>query len=269
MALKFCSFASGSSGNCYLVKTENTNLLIDTGIAGKRVLAGLEKNGLSPDEINGLFLTHEHTDHVKSVRMISKKADSAGVFATEGTLAAVKDKLPQERTVRVQAGRSVRIGDITVEPFSVSHDAAEPVGYSFQSGGRKISIVTDTGIISEEILENMQNADALLLEANHEVNILKIGPYSYSLKRRILSDKGHLSNDASAETLIRLLEYREKHPGTDKLKVILGHLSKINNTPEQAMISIKNILFESGYYVGENLSLSVADRDKPGKLVVV
>ncbi|MGI6212178.1 MAG: MBL fold metallo-hydrolase [Anaerovoracaceae bacterium] len=269
MGFEFCSFASGSSGNCYLARTDRANILVDCGIAGKNVLARLREVGLSPEDLSAILITHEHIDHVKSIRMISKKAVNAGVYATEGTLGEIRDRVADEQTVRIESGQPFSIGDIEVEPFALSHDAAEPVGFSFVSGGKKLSVVTDTGVVTGGILEHMEGSDTILLEANHEVNILRMGPYSYSLKRRILSDHGHLSNDACAETLGTLLESRSRKPGSRPLNVVLGHLSKINNTPDQAYITVKNELFEKGYYVGDSLTLAVAKRDEAGRMLMV
>lgn len=259
MALKFCSFASGSSGNCYVVKSEDTTLLVDVGITGKRVFAGMEERAIVPEEVDGILLTHEHIDHVRSLKMVSKKAVKAGVYASEGTLWNVADKVPEEKMHCLPKEKSFYIGDIQVNPFSLSHDAAEPTGYSFAHGGKQITIVTDTGYISDEIFHQVQSADLLVLEANHEVNILKMGAYPYPLKRRILGDEGHLSNEAAGHCLCQMLRRRdhERIP-----HVVLAHLSKENNTPGQAYLTIRNILFEEDFYIDKDLKLDIACRDE-------
>jgi len=269
MTLQFCSFASSSSGNCYMVRSENTTLLVDVGIAGKHVLAGLEAKGVTPDNINGILLTHEHVDHVKSLRMISRKAVNAGVYASKGTLSQVCDKVSDECICPVQAQTAFEIGDIKVKPFRLSHDAAEPVGYSFCKGDKQITIVTDTGYISEEVFDQIKDADLLVLEANHEVNILKMGAYPYSLKRRILGDEGHLSNEAAGKCLCDMLKYRGLQKKADVPKVVLAHLSKENNTPGQAYLTIRNILFEEDYYIDRDLELDIALREEVGKNVEI
>lgn len=269
MTLQFCSFASSSSGNCYLVRSENTTLLVDVGIAGKHVLSGLEAKGVQLEDVQGILLTHEHVDHVKSLRMISKKAVNAGVYASKGTLSQVCDKISDDVMYPVQAQTPFAVGDIEVRPFRISHDAAEPMSYSFCKNGRQITIVTDTGYISEEVFDQIKEADLLVLEANHEVNILKMGAYPYSLKRRILGDEGHLSNEAAGKCLCEMLKYRKAQGQNEVPKVVLAHLSKENNTPSQAYLTIRNVLFEEDYYIDKDLELDVALREELGKNVEI
>lgn len=260
MELEFCSLASGSSGNSYLVRSENTALLVDVGIAGKHILSGLKSCGTEITDIDGILLTHEHTDHVKSIRMMARKAAGARVCGTAGTLRCVEDKLPLDRTDAIRREDTFTIGDITVTSFALSHDAADPCGYTFRHGGRKVSIMTDTGIVTPAMAEAVEDSDILALEANHEVYILKMGPYPYSLKRRILGDHGHLSNETSGRTLSSLLA----EPRTKDMPVVfLSHLSKENNTPEQALLTVRNELFEAGIYPGRDLRLEVAKRSEP------
>ena len=268
--MEFCSFASGSSGNCYLVKTEETNILVDVGITGKRILAGLDGRGLSCEDLSGILLTHEHTDHVKSIRMIARKAKTAEIIGSEGTLAKVRDRLPEDRSITICAEtEKYMVGDIEVRPFALSHDAEEPIGYSLRSGGRQITIVTDTGCVTEEIFREILRADLLLLEANHEVNILQMGSYPYPLKQRILGDQGHLSNETAGLVLARMLEERKTRNEDDIPRVLLGHLSRENNTPQQAYLTVRNVLFENGFYVHRDLELAVVLRDEESELFVV
>ena len=269
MTLEFCSFASSSSGNCYMVRSENTTLLVDVGIAGKHVLAGLASKGVAPEEVHGILLTHEHVDHVKSLRMISKKAVNAGVYASKGTLSQVCDKVSDECMCAVQPQTAFAVGDIEVKPFRLSHDAAEPMSYSFCKEDKQITIVTDTGYVSEEVFDQVKEADLLVLEANHEVNILKMGAYPYSLKRRILGDEGHLSNEAAGKCLCEMLNYRKAQNREEVPKVILAHLSKENNTPGQAYLTIRNILFEEDYYIDKDLELDIALREEVSKKVEI
>ena len=261
MALSFCSFASGSSGNCYLVESENTTLLVDVGITGKRILAGLQENGHDPTEVDGILLTHEHIDHVRSIRMLGRKACHAEVFGSSGTLNGIEpDRLPQDRTHALTFPlEDFRIGDIQVKPFALSHDASQPTGYSFCHEENQVTIVTDTGYVTEEIFRHICQADLLVLEANHEVNILRMGPYPYPLKQRILGEEGHLSNETAGDTIARMLDVREKN---DPPTVLLGHLSRENNTPQQAYLTVRNILFENDYYVDRDVALDVILRDE-------
>jgi len=264
MAFEFCSFASGSSGNCYLVRSENTVILIDAGIPGKKILQQLSEQGLSAEQLSGILITHEHIDHVKSLKMISKKAVTAKVYSSAGTLEEIMDRIDGDHARAIGASERFMVGDIAVEPFHTSHDAAEPMGYSLIHEGRRLTVVTDTGCISEEIFSHIKRADLLILEANHEVNILKMGSYPYYLKRRILGDQGHLSNEAAGECLCRMLQERKRDPKQAPPKVILGHLSRENNTPGQAYLTIRNILFESDFYIDQDLRLEIAPRDESG-----
>lgn len=255
MGLKFCSFASGSTGNCYLLKTENTNLLIDVGIAGKRVIEGLDSCAVKPEQIDGILVTHEHTDHIKSLRMIAKKSVNGRIYTSEGTAYSVTEKMPMIADRICVTDNSFEVGDIEIEPFSLSHDAEDPVGFSVQSGGKRVTIITDTGVATKQMLSVAAKSDLLVLEANHEVNILHCSSYPYELKRRILSDYGHLSNDAAAEFIYEVEKLRKNGAGeakSEKQKILLAHLSKENNSPMQAMLTIKNRLFEEDMIAGED-----------------
>lgn len=269
MALKFCSFASGSSGNCYLVKSEEATVLIDVGIAGKRIIEGLTEKGLSPEQIDGIFLTHEHIDHVRSLKMLAKKSGGAKVYGSAGTLIAVSDKIKEEQGISIFAGEDFYVGDMQIKPFRLSHDAAEPLGYSVVSGGRQLTIVTDTGCISEEMFHHILQADLLVLEANHEVNILQMGAYPYPLKRRILGDEGHLSNETAGRCLCEMLKTRNEQMHRPVPKVVLAHLSKENNTPGQAYLTIRNLLNEEDFYIDKDLTLEIAARDEAGEYIEV
>ncbi|MBR3785856.1 MAG: MBL fold metallo-hydrolase [Firmicutes bacterium] len=269
MTLEFCSFASSSSGNCYLVRSENTTLLLDVGVAGKHILSGLAEKGASVEGIDGILLTHEHIDHVKSLRMMSRKAINAGVYASKGTLSQVCDKISDEVMRPVTAQQPFSIGDIEVRPFSLSHDAAEPLSYSFCKDGRQITVVTDTGCMTEDAFDQLKEADVLVLESNHEVNILKMGAYPYSVKRRILGDEGHLSNETAGKCLCEILKHRKAQGRTEVPKVVLAHLSKENNTPGQAYLTIRNVLFEEDFYIDKDLELDIALRDEIGKSVEI
>jgi phosphoribosyl 1,2-cyclic phosphodiesterase len=266
MAFSFCSFASGSSGNCYMVESDNTVLLIDVGISGKQILAGLEENGIDIEDVDGILLTHEHVDHVRSIRMIGKKASNADIYGSEGTFSCIADKLPAQRAHPVEDEDSFMVGDIRVNSFALSHDAIEPLGYSFEHDDRRLTIVTDTGYVTEEIFEHIKCADMLVLEANHEVNILRMGSYPYPLQQRILGDEGHLSNETAGHTLCHMLDEMD---GNKTPKVVLAHLSSENNTPDQAYLTVRNILFEDDYYVDRDLELSVVKRDQTSPLIEV
>ena len=269
MELGLQTFASSSSGNSYLIKSEKTNIILDIGIGIKKLNEKLAEARLRPEEISGVLLTHEHIDHVRSLGALVRKSDDMTVYATRGTIGAVVEKtsgLSSIRFVPVTGGEAFMVGDIRVIPFNVSHDTAEPVAYAFEKGGRKAAVVTDTGFVSDEIFENIKDSDLLVLEANHERNILLYGRYPYPVKHRILSDLGHLSNEASAECLVRMLT---ELGGSKVPRVLLAHLSKENNTPQQAMITVRNLLEESGFFIGKDLELEVVDREESGRFLVV
>lgn len=258
MALNFCSFSSGSSGNCYLIRSNETALLVDVGISGKKILAGIKATQTPEEQVKGILVTHEHIDHVKSLRVISKKLPEVKTYANAGTWSQIEEKVPEEQRKLFITGNPFTIGDISIKPFKISHDAVEPVGFSFISGGKQISIVTDTGYITEEIFEEMKQADILALEANHDENMLRVGRYPWNVKQRILGEKGHLSNVAAGKCLCRLLDECCVKPR----RVLLAHLSKENNFPEMAYQTIKNILEESEHYLGKQLQISTMMKDE-------
>lgn len=257
MTLSFCSFSSGSSGNCYLVKSERTAILVDAGISGKKIFEGLELTGTPREQLAALLITHEHSDHTKSVKTLLKKEKNLKAYANALTWNQISGAGLEEQKVTFETGDRLQIGDIGVKTFRVSHDAAEPVGYTFLSGGKQISIVTDTGCMSEEIISEIKEADILILEANHDIDMLKLGRYPWFLKQRVLGEEGHLSNVAAGETLLRLLSESRK-----ERYVLLAHLSKENNFPEMAYQTVKNILEEADFYIGKHLKLNTIIRDE-------
>ena len=257
MTMKFCSFASGSSGNCYLIKSEETAVLIDAGISGKRILAGLEETGTPREMVSAILVTHEHIDHVKSLPVMTKKIPNMQIYANGATWEQIERPVPEERRELFETGEEFRIGDLTIRPFPVSHDAAEPVGFSIYGDGQQISVCTDSGFISDEILEEIAEADLLLLEANHEKEMLLFGRYPYPLKQRILGDEGHLSNLSCGECLCKIVNENPK-----RRTVLLGHLSHENNTPDVAMQAIINTLEEERIFTGDDLQIKVAMRDQ-------
>ena len=256
MSFAFCSFASGSSGNCYFIKSDETTLLVDAGISGKKIFQGLADTGTPLEEVSGILITHEHIDHVKSLPIVTKKLPNILAYANQSTWDNVQRPVSPERQRTFCTGEDFAISDIVVRSFPIPHDAAEPVGFSFYHGGRQISIVTDVGYITEEIFDEIIDADLLLLEANHEEEILLMGRYPYPLKRRILGEKGHLSNVSAGECLCELVETKQK-----TRRVLLGHLSRENNDPSVAMLAVKNTLMEKDIFPGSDLTLEVVLRD--------
>lgn len=264
MTLQFCSFASGSSGNSYLVKDDTTAVLIDAGISGKRILQGLEETGTPRDMVQALLITHEHIDHVKSIPVLTKRIPDLQVFANQPTWDRIERPVPDQARQEFRTGREFRVGDLTIRPFPIPHDAAEPVGFSIFRGDHQISICTDVGHVTEEIQEEIRGADLLLLEANHEREMLLMGRYPYPLKQRILGREGHLSNVDCGKCLSRIVETKEK-----RRQVLLGHLSRENNDPHVALLTVANTLMEHDIFLGGDLQVEVARREEASPLYVL
>ncbi len=234
--MRLCSIASGSSGNCIYVGSDTTHLLVDVGLSGKRTEQGLKELDLSMQDIDGIFITHEHSDHIAGLGVLSRKYE-VPIYATGGTIAAIKSMnslgdIPDDIFCPINADEKIIIKDLVCNPMKISHDAAEPVAYRIQHGKKKVGIITDLGNYNEYTIESLRGMDSLLLEANHDINMLQVGPYPYYLKQRILGDRGHLSNERAGQLLVHLLH--------DKLQsVVLGHLSKENNLPELAYEAVR------------------------------
>ena len=256
MSLKFCSLASGSSGNCYLIKNDSAALIIDAGISGKKILQGLDDTNTPHEYAKGLLITHEHTDHVKSESVLSKKLPGLSVYANQGTWGGIKKPVAPTQQRIFRTGEDFYIEDFMIRPFSIPHDAADPVGFSIYHENKQISIVTDVGYITDSIFDEIIDADLLLLEANHEKEILLMGRYPYPLKHRILGETGHLSNVSAGECLCRLASANPK-----ERQILLGHLSHENNDPAVALLTVKNTLMEKNIIPGNQLKLGIAMRD--------
>lgn len=265
--MRFCSMASGSSGNCIYVGSQATHLLIDVGISGKRVEEGLRGLELDGRDIDGIFITHEHSDHISGLGVLSRKY-GIPIFATRGTIQAILknggQSAPEEDLFHeIEADQKLIIKDMTVCPMRISHDAAEPVAYRIGYGRKKVGICTDLGVYNDYTVECLKGLDVLLLEANHDVNMLQVGPYPYYLKQRILGDRGHLSNENSGRLLNRILH--------DDLKtVLLGHLSKENNMPELAYEAVRmEITLGEGPYKAEDFKILVAPRSESSPIITI
>ena len=262
--MRMCSIASGSSGNCIYVGSDNTHLLVDVGISGKRVEQGLNSLELTGKDIDGILITHEHSDHIKGLGVIARK-HQIPVYATEGTVEALSHmnlgKMPEGIFREIHEDEPFEINDLTVNPFTIPHDAAQPVGYRVECGEHSVGIATDLGKYNEYIVGNLQNLDALLLEANHDIRMLQVGKYPYYLKQRILGNKGHLSNETAGKLLCELLH--------DDLKyVLLGHLSKENNLPQLAHEAVRlEITMGESPYQASDFDITVASRSEPTRLL--
>ena len=263
--MRLCSIASVSSGNCIYVGSEATHLLVDVGISGKRTELGLNSLGLSARDLDGILITHEHADHINGLGVIARKY-GVPIYATPGTIEAILTgggvgKIDSSLFHEVKEDVKLTIKDLTVNPMRISHDAAQPVAYRISYGNKKVGICTDLGVYNDYTVECLKGMDAVLLEANHDVNMLQVGPYPYYLKQRILGDRGHLSNENSGRLLSRIL-----HDGMQN--IILGHLSKENNLPELAYEAVRmEITMGDNPYNANDFQIQVAARDEVSQVV--
>ena len=264
MGLTFCSFSSGSSGNCYLVQSEKSAILIDAGISGRRIFKSLEEANVHTSKISAILITHEHTDHIKSLKTLTKKMPHVKAYANLGTWNHIEQRVSENQRVTFKTGEPFAISDIEVRPFLLSHDAEEPVGFSFYKSGKQISILTDTGVLTDDIHHEIKEADILVIEANHDVEMLRIGRYPYFLKQRILGKEGHLSNVDAADALCKILSEKKKYR-----HVLLAHLSKENNFPEMAYQTIKNLLEEKSHFIDKHIGLNIIRGDEMSELYSV
>lgn len=264
--MKVCSIASGSSGNCIYVGDDKHHILIDAGVSRKRIVDGLTSIGVAPEMLDAIFVTHEHSDHISGIPMMVKMF-GIPVFATGGTLDEIcrKDKqgvIDKRRLYQLYAAEPVAVGDFHITPFAISHDAAEPVCYTVESGGKKFGMATDLGEYDHSIVDYLSGSDLLLLEANHDISMLEAGKYPYSLKCRILGERGHLSNEASGQLLCQLIHSKLRH-------VFLAHLSKENNYPQLAYEAVKCQIWEEMGLTELPFSMEVASREKPSPLITL
>lgn len=256
MELRFSPLFSGSSGNATYVGCDDAHILVDAGLSGTRVTQELHRVGVDPAMLSAILVTHEHSDHIKGIGILSRKFDLP-VFASEGTWREMYGKIGNvaPRNMRVfTPGQDFYVGSIDVTPFSTPHDAAEPVGYTFETGGAKLAIATDLGSVRDSWLKYIVGADAVILESNFDPGMLQTGPYPYDLKKRIMGKHGHLSNDDAGEVAVELAQ----HGAT---QIILGHLSKENNYPELALQCTKSALKTAGIDVESDVRVMVASRD--------
>lgn len=261
----FCSLYSGSSGNSMFIASNKAKILIDAGLPGKKIDMALKEIDQDPTGINGIFITHEHSDHVKGVGVLSRKYDIP-IYANADTWSAMETSIGniKEHNIKVIDKRSItKIEDMSIKAFNIPHDAVSPMGYTVSDDTKSISVATDFGTFTKEIYDNIKESEVILLESNHDVNMLKFGPYPYSLKRRILSEIGHLSNDDCGNAIVELVKcYSNK-------KIILGHLSNTNNQPDLAYQTVLNVLNENGIKQQEDIILTMANRHKPSAYIEI
>ena len=264
--IEIVSVGSSSSGNSYIIMTEGRTILVDAGLPAKRIISALEHLGTDPADVDAVLITHEHVDHVKSVRAISRKCCNAFFYVSRGTFECAANfcHVPQERIVLLSAGEIVRLDnddDMEIGAFPLSHDAAEPLGFTITSGGEKLAIVTDTGVVTDEIYAAISDAGLLVFEANHDVDMLMFGEYPYPVKVRIKGEKGHLSNDYAGEVLASILSDRQERQAKEPLRIMLAHLSFHNNAPLFARQTVEDALGAAGFHKGEDYLLDVAAKE--------
>lgn len=263
--MRLVSIASGSSGNCIYIGSERTHILIDAGISNKRIEQGLNEIGLKGSELDAVLVTHEHSDHVKGIGVLARKYEIP-VYGTKETLEELGGmkslgEYPRELFMPVRPDVPFSIGDMELSPFSIDHDAANPVAYRVKHGRRSVAVATDMGHFDQYVIEHLQGLDALLIESNHDVNMLETGPYPYYLKRRILGDHGHLSNENAGRLLSLVLHDGLKH-------ILLGHLSKENNYEALAYETVKLEIDQADSpYRSADFPITVAKRDAMSPIV--
>lgn len=265
--MDFCSIASGSSGNCIFVGTDHTSVLIDAGVSGRKVTAGLHAIGRKPEELDAILITHEHSDHIKGLGVLARKY-GVPVYSTAGTINAMLSQrmlgaVDESLFHTIAPDTGFCLNDLEIQPFCVSHDAAEPVAYRFRHEDKSVAVATDLGYYDDYIIDHLRGLDAVLLESNHDVNMLQVGSYPYYLKRRILGERGHLSNDNAGRLLGEILN--------DHMKaVFLGHLSKENNYEALALATVcAEITLGDNPYKAEDFCIQIAHRDEPSEMVAV
>lgn len=257
--LNFCSLYSGSSGNCLFIESENTKLLVDAGVSLKKIEEGLTSLNIEPSSLDAVLITHEHSDHIKGLSVLSKKYNIP-VFANKETWNFLpKDKIIEENQKQFNMYKEFKIGDLNILPFEIPHDAINPSGFNISVGNSKISVATDLGHVTQEIFNLLKNSKFIMLESNYDPEVLKCSSYPYKLKTRIAGPNGHLSNNTAGKVISRLVNNGLK-------SVMLGHLSKETNFPELAMRTVIEEL-QSCNISHDAINLNIATRICPSTII--
>ena len=259
----FCSLYSGSSGNCLLVETSNTKILIDAGESAKKITSALSLMSIEPSQIDAIVVTHEHSDHIKGLGTFSKKYNIP-VYANYKTWEAMPEqriKISECNIKNFTIEENFEIGDLKIHPFKIPHDAINPCGFNIMHNNRKISIATDIGHMTSNIIHKLEDSSFILLESNYDPEILKCSSYPYLLKKRIAGPNGHLPNSEAGKTISYLMNSGLK-------EVMLGHLSKENNFPELAYKTVVEELIENKMD-SDKIKINVANRYEPSNLVKI
>ncbi len=254
---RLATLFSSSSGNCVLISNNDTNILIDAGVSAAKIIRSLGEMGLDICQIDAILVTHEHTDHIAGVGTLSRNYNIP-VYANSSTMTEIISTVGDiyDRNIHIiNQAKSFSVRSMEIIPFSIPHDASDPMGYTVLTEDKRISVATDTGHITKAMLMNMSKSDSVLIESNHDVDMVKNGKYPYILKKRILSDTGHLSNDKAAWLSTQLALWGTK-------KILLGHLSENNNTTEKAFETTKKLLEENNIKINHDVILKVAMKNQ-------
>lgn len=264
MSLEFSVLASSSSGNAMYVATNNQRILIDAGLSGKKIEGLFDHINIDPNSLDAILVTHEHSDHIKGLGVMARRY-KLPIYANEKTWHAMEDMIGDialEQKFQFERGQVQTFGDMDVESFGVSHDAAEPMFYVFHHEGKKLTLATDLGYVSDHIKGTIRNSDMFVFESNHDTDMLLMGRYPWNVKRRILSDTGHVSNEDAAYALNDVIGDKTK-------RIYLAHLSQDNNMKDIARMSVQQVLQEQGQGVGDAFKLYDTDPAVPTPLITV
>ena len=258
--MEICTLASGSSGNCLLVRSGHTNILIDAGISARRITTGLKTLGVAPEKLDGIFITHAHTDHIAGLATLTKKL-TMPIYASADTAHQICSKIPwiDYLIEEIKPGSGVELGEMWCQSFATPHDAPGSMGYSVTAEGCKMALATDLGHLTQSVMEGIAGSDLIVAEANHDEEWVKTGPYPAFLKQRVLGDYGHLSNETGALLVQRAVEQGAR-------TVLLAHLSSENNTPARARNTVAWHLNNVGIDPERDIDLTVAPRSELGKV---
>lgn len=264
MSFKFSVLASGSTGNAIYVEANGHKVLIDAGLSGKKIEECFREIEKTPKDLDAILVTHEHIDHIKGVGVLARRYNLP-IFANARTWKAMEGTIgdiPLDQRFHFEVGETKSFGSLDVESFGVSHDAVEPMFFVFHHEGRKLAVLTDTGYVSERMKGTIKGADTYIFESNHDIEMLRMGKYPWNIKRRILSDEGHVSNEDAGIALADIIK-------DDCANVYLAHLSLDNNMKDLARMTVQQTLEERGVYVGKQVKLFDTDPYKPTPLRTV
>ncbi|AQY52125.1 metallo-beta-lactamase [Listeria weihenstephanensis FSL R9-0317] len=262
--LRFSILASGSSGNATLIETADQTILVDCGLSGKKIENLFSEVGRSMTDVDAILVTHEHVDHIKGLGVLARRYE-VPIYANAKTWMAMEPLIGEvnsDQKFQFDMETVKSFGSLQVESFGVSHDAAEPMFYIFHSGKKKFVMITDTGYVSDRMKGHIANADAYLFESNHDVEMLRMGRYPWNVKRRILGDEGHVSNEDAGIAMSEVI-------GDATKRIYLGHLSKDNNMKDLARMAVSQTLAGEGIIVGEQIELFDTDPELPTPIFTI